>query len=233
MPANSELVDGTNVAYNGSKWVAIGGSNSNCIYTSVNASEWIVATSSAFGTDHRGTSLAFNGDTWVATVIEFSRTITTSSNIWYSSDNAVTWFPADNSPFELGNGPRDVAYSSGKWVAVGTGYSKTSNVWYSTNGSEWTVATGGPFDASREGGKSGTTGAAVYGANNSWIAVGYGRDSNSNIWESTNGIEWFAASGGAFGNNQGGNSILYGGGKWVSGGMRDLSGSAMWYMVPQ
>ena len=217
---------GVDVKFNGSKWVAVGrgtGGSNIWITTTANLNNWSNVSPLAFGAN-RCTSVAFNGSTWVATGVG----VEAFSKIWYSTDDAQSWTEASNEPFGLGDGPNKVVYADGKWVAVGSGYDLdlTEHIWYSSNASNWTLATGDPFNTIPGPTPPNTAAFSVAYGNNSWVAVGLGADSNQNIWQSTDGTAWFSASGGAFGDNRA-VTVLYGGGKWVAGGV-----SGLWTMTP-
>ena len=100
---------GSNVAWNGSRWVAVG-SGTNTILTSVDGLTW-TAVGITGGFTGFGSGIAWNGSRWVAVGSG------TALNTILTSIDGLTWSPVTGTRFtSSGN---NVAWNGSIWVAVG------------------------------------------------------------------------------------------------------------------
>ncbi|GAB6393449.1 MAG: hypothetical protein MdMp014T_2822 [Treponematales bacterium] len=183
------------IAYGNGKFVAVGIAGQ--IAYSTDGSTWTAAKNNGFRlSDSKVEGVIYGGNKFVAwgsrdSVISNGR-ITTWRDVVYSSDG-VYWTRANSA--NLTEEISDIAYGSGKFVAVSAG-----QMAYSSNGSTWTLIT----DSALEGISFSSI---TYGAG-MFIAVG----SSGRTAYSSDGITWTVLIGAAF------NGITYSGGKFIAWG---------------
>ncbi len=197
------------VAYDGmGKWVAVGDGNSsgNNIYYSTDGMIWNPV-NGPFTISGIAYSVAYGGNKWVA--------VGNSGTLFsiYHSDDGIVWNPVNGGFDSIGY---SVAFNGTIWVAVGKD-SFSRNIFYSSNAVSWNGVTS-PFATGK--------GLSVTHGGGNWVAVGEDDSgSGNNIYYSTDGQSWTAATGNPFGTSGSGNSVAYdGSGKWVAVGY-DSSGS--------
>jgi len=178
---------GAGVAYNGSRYVAVGFSSSNyqtSIQTSVDGIQWSNAVTGGFA--GMGMNVAYGGGQWVAV----GMTAESSADPIQTSTDGLNWSLANSNSFTNGNG---VAYNSNTnlWVAAGTATgSAQDTLQWSLNGVDWNPASSGGF-----------SGNIAYGVATSgplWIATGVDPTPRSTIQWSTDGSNWNPAESGGF-----------------------------------
>lgn len=192
-------------AYNGSTWVAVGGSGatSTSIAYSIDGGLTWTAASSVFET---GTGITWTGKVWVATGVP-----SVSGPTVAVSADAITWTPyatdlfsgtpvvASRSPLPYGFRPENVTY------ALGDSTSNTMAV--STDGKTF-IGLGLIFQATTYGGY------CIAWNGSLWVAGGAGTNP---VKYSTDGFNWTTATLSAPANVSVLLSVTYGKGRWVGG----------------
>jgi hypothetical protein len=168
------VTSGEGVAFNGSMWVMVGGTNNGNqptkIASSVDQGEnWVPAENSESIFDYGGKSVAWNGRIWVAVGEQNSN----NSIAW--SINGITWNGIGKTLLTNGT---CVAWNGIVWVAGGTAGSGpgATSMCYSFDGKTWTPI----YNEITEVQSVAWNGAV-------WIAIGFG---NWRIAYSNDGIEW-------------------------------------------
>lgn len=118
----------------------------------------------------------------------------------YTSSDGITWSSASTITSNTQYTSLDIAHGMGKYVVVGLDGALGFSVFYSTNGTSWTQATG-----------SGNSWEYVAYGNNHFVAVD-GSGSGSNIY-SADGINWSAGSSPSIPDVTG---LAFGAGKFVA-----------------
>ncbi|MCM8808384.1 MAG: hypothetical protein ABIK77_02555 [candidate division WOR-3 bacterium] len=187
----------TSVVFDNKMWV-IGGDRQDVWYSS-DGINWICATESAgFGYRNRHTSVVFDNKIWV---IAGERSWCLTRDVWYSSDG-INWICAtQNAPFRHRAEHTSVVFDNKIWVLGGitcdtlTGEEIVLNdVWYSSDGINWTCATESAGWYPRRSHTS------VVFDNKIWIMGGWSYDSVigetlwNDVWYSSDGINWTCAT---------------------------------------
>ena len=223
---------GNSVAWNGSRWVAVGQGGSN-ILTSVDGQTWLT-TNASFAT--AGQAVRWNGRIFIAVGQD-----STSANSIKSSTDGLTWIPANSGGFSVGG--YGLAWNGKIWLAVGN--DATYNIQYSRDGTNWLgtalsfsvqgnavawngrffVAVGQDATASIKYSYNGTLWSnatsgsfSVLGSGLGWngrLFVAVGQDATATIKYSYNGLQWFNASN-TFATA--GYSVAWNGSYWVATG---------------
>ena len=183
-----------NIAFNGSRWVAVGTNAvlstnpSVTIAYSANGITW-TASANAFGTTagvSRGSGIAWNGIRWVAVGTNASTSTTT---VCYSNDNGFLWSTASGTTFNgVGGYGKDIAWNGTRFVAVGTNASTTPtvNAITSVDGINWVATT------TLIGGNANSAyGSTVLWNGTKWFAGCSSISPNSsNLYYSNDGLIW-------------------------------------------
>ena len=111
------------------------------------------------------------------------------------------------------------------WIMGGFSSGDLNDVWYSSNGVNWTEATSAAPWAARNGATS-----LVYN-NEMWIMDGVGASYYNDVWYSSNGVNWTEATSAApWAARYGDTSLVYNNEMWIMGG---INGSTyyndVWY----
>ncbi len=148
------------------------------VQTSINGPQWSRALNNSF--EYYGNAIAGNSNQTDSVFVAVGADSRTAYTVQYSINGRV-WYPANTGGFSYSNtlGIREgkgVAYSDSltRWVAVGTSMGSTNTILYSSDGSNWSEASGGFTDY-------GTT---VKAQSNRFVAFGNG------VRWSTDGITW-------------------------------------------
>lgn len=172
----------------------------NQVWNSFNGVDWTEATGNAAfvgACGSRGTPemLNFNGYIWLATGnTNYCNPYT--NDVWYSPDNGVDWIAATT---DAAFGPRDagtgfISYDNRMWILGGgaggsLGFANWSDVWYSTDGTNWSNST-----MSAPWGPLQGFGCVTFN-NRMWVIGGSFAGGYSNeVWYSTDGTDWFEAT---------------------------------------
>lgn len=206
------------------------------IWYSENAIEWEKAVdSSDFPPRLSHTSLVFNDKIWIigGTVVG-----NFFDDVW-STDDGINWTEITNSaPFGLRYDHSSVVFDNKIWVIAGhvihqdkTSEETVNDLWFSTNGEDWTQATDSAGFQPRLNHKS------VVFDDKIWVIGGmYRRDGPDiyfdDVWYSENGIDWTLATDDiGIGNISNYESVVYDGKIWLIGGKREEGGLSgeIWY----
>jgi len=192
----SEKIMHTTLVNEGKLWVIGGsgtGSQSRDVYSSIDGADWTYVTGNAqFGLRTSHSSAVFDGKMWV--IAGEGPGITYLKSV-YSSIDGITWTQASVPPFSVRKNHSTVVYDNKMWVIGGvdplgsTSSVYYSDVWYTSDGNNWTQAT-----ASAAFGARAYHTSMVYD-NKIWV-IGGGDDNHSlgGAWYSTDGITWTQAS---------------------------------------
>jgi leucine-zipper-like transcriptional regulator 1 len=194
------------------------------------ANPWIVATKSAeFPARMFHTSVVYGNRMWVIGGV--GDQYHPLNDVWYST-NGINWTQATASAEFL---PRDsatsVVYDNKMWIIGGRTYGKNrsqmslNDVWYSTNGVNWTEATASAEFSPREEAVS------VIFDNKMWVIGGiridiipYNYTELHDIWTSTDGVHWTEVNASpALPSRHYATSLVYDDKIWVIGGFNYLN----------
>ena len=136
-----------------------------------------------------------DGKLWVTGGVGNAEVQGSTNEVWYSEDG-VTWQMATaEAAFPARNAHISLTFDNKIWVIGGQAddFSFFGDVWYSSNGIVWNVATAEAAFSARAG-----HAALVHefdSTSKMWV-IGGNSDSGklSDVWYSTNGIDWTAAS---------------------------------------
>ena len=238
----------SSVVYDGKIWV-IGGTaitgRTTDVWYSTDGATWTSATLSAPWSDGGGPSVVHDGKMWV---------VGWGGGVWSSVDGA-TWTPATlTAPWSVDEDlePEDFDWSTrggyaavvhdGKiWVLGGAFGSRSvpdavvwkNDVWYSEDGENWTQATESAPWSVRAGH------ASVAADGKIWVIGGQratfvSLNSLNDVWYSTDGENWTAATGSAAWSGRGSHSsVVYDEKIWVIGGLDDVNyRNDVWHSPP-
>jgi len=237
------------LSYAGEMWVITGGNagwetgHYNCVWHSSDAVNWVATDkATAFGYRAEHTSVAHDGKLWLLGGRR-SSSPDFYSDVWFSADG-VDWTRATNAApwgYRVGHASADFngniwLLGGGKPEGVFDRIVQSNDVWYSSDGAEWTEATATAPWAAREGH------ASVVHQDMLWILGGRyfqpgGQDYYDGInyylsdsWKSADGQAWTQAAGIApWGPRAYFGSVSYDGKIWVAGG--DLQADGSMYTV--
>lgn len=179
----------TSVEFLGKMWVIEGRYSSGDVWSSSDGATWTRTTGDDYWSErYNHASVVFDNKMWI---IGGADVTGKKNDVWYSSDGA-TWVTAEPIEGEVRwsarSGHTSVVFDDKMWViggVDGAGYS--DEVWYSSNGVTWTLATSAPGWSARYGH------ASVVFDGKMWVIGGStsGFTPNlSDIWYSSNGITW-------------------------------------------
>jgi hypothetical protein len=186
------------VAYNGVRWVAVGGQTPNTIAYSNDGITWIGLGTTIFTT--YGYGIEWNGTIFVAVGVG------TNSIAW--SRDGINWTGRGMVDLSVGGVSVAWAQSLGRWVAVGWG---GKQIVYSSNGIDWTSA----------GTVIGDTTNVVYGVawnGSRFVAVGYpgATVARNSVAYSNDGITWTGLGLTIF--STAGHNVTWNGRMWIACG---------------
>ena len=187
---------GQAVAFNGSRWVAVGTNfaattaPSITLAYSADGITWTAALTNSFGATvgvSRGYGVAWNGIRWVAVG---TNATTSTVTVVYSSDG-ISWTQVTTGTTFNGAGGigRGVAWNGIRFVAVGANLTTTPNVTgiTSLDGITWTATTTNIFTNA-----SSASGRSIMWTGTKWIAGGVGATGNVNMLYSFDGLSWLS-----------------------------------------
>ena len=163
---------GRSVAYNGTRWIAVGTNATTPLVTGLYSTDgitWTATTTNIFASNSGaiGYDVAWSGSRWVA--VGTNALSPSNFTVNYSTDG-LTWFTTTTNTFNgTGGVGRGVAWNGTKFVAVGqNATSATATIIYSNEGINWFTATNSTTTAFS------TTGYCVMWNGTKWIAGGSG-----------------------------------------------------------
>lgn len=211
------------LAYNGKMWVLGGGytgAGNNDVYSSVDGVNWTTVTASApWAAREWNQSLVFDNKMWVIGGTNPSQDL---NDVWYSSDG-INWAAATlSAPWAPRCCHSVVTFDNKMWVLGGSNNHGTvtdkNDVWYSSDGANWTQATASAPWSTRQ------THTSVVFDGKIWVMGGYrvaGIHLND-IWSSSDGINWTQVTSSApWGPRTAHSSVVLGGRMWIIGGQWD------------
>ena len=229
----------TSVVYNNKMWV-VGGyyyeySGSpyllNDVWYSTDGVVWTQTASATFPAREYHTSVVFNNKMWVIGGYRYSSGVIYRNDVWYSKDGVIWTQATASAAFPGRYGHTSVVYKNKMWV-IG-GYYNDGNrhdlndVWYSTDGVNWTLATASAAFPARNGHTS------VVFNNKMWVNGEYYDGNNwiNDVWYSTDGVVWTQATAStAFPFRNGHTSVVYNNKMWVIGGINiAITLNDVWY----
>jgi hypothetical protein len=237
------------LSYAGEMWAITGGNagwrtgHYNCVWHSSDGVNWVATDkASAFGYRAEHTSVAHDGKLWLLGGRR-SSSPDFYSDVWFSADG-VDWMRATNAaPWGYRVGHASAAFNGSIWLLGGgkpegvfQRIVQSNDVWYSSDGAEWTEATTAAPWAAREGH------ASVVHQEMLWILGGRyyqpgGQDYYDGInyylsdsWQSPDGQAWSQSTGTApWGPRAYFGCVSYDRKIWVAGG--DLQADGSMYTV--
>lgn len=221
------------VVFNNEMWVIDGQSNSPVThYTdawySSDGATWSAATTPPFGKDYSA-AVSFNGNSWV---------IGGQGNYhsYYSADGstwnqATTDPPFSNSPSTYRYLAQVLVYNNKMWFIGGLdGTVSRNDVWYSSDGTNWTQATAAAAFPARDSFTS-----TVYN-NLMWVFGGITENGSTtylnDAWYSSDGVTWTAATTSSGCGVRRGASVTFNSKMWIMCGQPSLtinSTSNIWW----
>ncbi|HQM85998.1 MAG TPA: hypothetical protein PLD55_15065, partial [bacterium] len=230
-PAFGRMHSPASVVFNSKIWIvggfSSGGTNLDNVYSSSDGITWSLATSTpgwAGRYDHG--AVIFNNKIWVAGGSDWHSAGTIGfSDVWSSSDG-ISWTKVkDSAPWGTRGSHILQVYDNKMWLIGGiifNDYAGTSknDVWYSTDGVNWTEAT------SNSGITAGGGYSSVVFDNKMWV-IG-----TNKAWYSTDGINWTSATmNNAFPTRKHHTSVVFNNKIWVIGGDGSSTNprSDVWY----
>ncbi len=182
----------SSAVFDGRMWV-IGGMDGdyeirNDVWYSTDGVTWTQATASAeFPARYGHSSVSDGYRLWV---IAGGGDVYAMNDVWYSTDG-VTWTEAtDAAAFPTRQGHSSVFFDNKLWVIGGINmpvdqYDMYSDVWYSSGGTEWTMATDDAFLGRQDM-------ALVAAGDNMWMLGGFvvPHSRVNEVWRSGDGAAW-------------------------------------------
>ena len=189
----------------------------NDVWYSTDGVNWTQATSNApWAKRGHQSMLVFDNKMWLLGGHPNGSMI--YNDVWYST-NGSTWTCATSiAPWVPRNEHSSVVYDNKMWVLGGIGYPTDglifNDVWYSSNGVNWTQATSSAPWSKRAGHTS------VIFDNKIWVLSGQPSGSGiRNVWYSSDGTNWTDASDYVcWGNRSYHTSVVFDNKMWVIGG---------------
>jgi hypothetical protein len=234
----------TSLVYNNKMWVIGGWDDTaaayvNDVWYSLNGVSWTQATvHTQWRERYNHTSLIYNNQMWVIGGYYYDVTSYYFNDVWYSSDGtnwtqattAAQWRRRYGHTSLVFNNPLNPSQQA-MWVIGGDETLDLFNdVWYSSDGTNWTQATG-----AAQWGKRYNHTSLVYN-NQMWVIGGWDGTTGgrfNDVWYSANGITWTQATGAAqWGKREDHTSLVYNNQMWVIGGYDGTAGayvSDVWY----
>ncbi|MEO0080713.1 MAG: T9SS type A sorting domain-containing protein [candidate division WOR-3 bacterium] len=213
------------VAFDNSMWVLYGrGADAKDVWSSKDGTNWTQAASTpGYGNDQ--VALDYDGKMWLLGGYKDGNY---TSDVLYSTDGE-TWIKVNtNQPMWTSRiGHRALVYDGKMWVLGGfqyPGYDPLNDVWYSTDGATWTLATPAAQWPPRF-----WHSAAVHDGK-MWVLGGCNPDDLNDVWYSTNGLNWTQATSAAgWSARHLHTSVGFDGKLWVLGGYDGSHRNDVWY----
>ena len=222
----------TSVVFGNKIWVIGGydGSYRNDVWYSIDGVNWTQATANAAWTARSGhTSLIFDNKIWV---IGGSDGSILKNDVWYSSDG-INWTQATaNAGWSARRGHTSIVFDNKIWVIGGVTLdnppTRYNDVWYSSDGINWTQATANAGWSARGYHTS------IVTNNVMWVMGGEeaGWHAKNDVWYSINGVNWIQATANAgWSARRSHSSFVFNDKMWVIGGYSGDYRSDVWYSI--
>jgi hypothetical protein len=240
------------LSYASEMWIITGGNSGkytghyNCVWHSSDVVNWVGTDKpAAFGGRAEHASVAHDGKLWVLAG-RWSSAGDILNDVWSSPDGA-DWTQATNAaPWTPRVGHASVAFNGSIWVLGGGTFDgqyvvQANDVWYSTDGAQWTAATSAAPWVAREGHASVVHQGMLWVLGGRYYELGgdfYYDGTNyylSDAWQSTDGHTWTeVASAAPWGPRAYFGCVPHDGKIWVAGGDLQADGSMntmndVWY----
>jgi hypothetical protein len=212
------------LVFNNKMWLIGGGGpnwpNEKDVWSSTDGVNWTLENGgAAFGPRGAGGYLVFDNGTGLKMwIIGGEHDGEWQKDVWYSS-NGVDWNMATgNAAFGIKECQASYVYNNKMWVAGGYNGSNMNDVWWSSNGADWYQATANAPWSPRSYPEF-----AVYDngtGSKMWIIGGGdwgGGTGYSDVWSSTDGVNWTQATA-SFRPRFQGRAEVFDGKLWVIGG---------------
>ncbi len=223
----------SSVVFEDKIWVIGGfdGAYKNDVWCSSDGISWTQVTNHAPflpRLDH--TSLVYDNKLWVIGGTVLGAYTHARNDVWYTTDG-INWIQAtDSAAFLPHEKHTSVVFKNKMWViggsdgTTGFGGGSKNDVWFSTNGIDWTQATDNAAFSARQNHSS-----AVFDGK-MWVITGTGNQGKSDVWYSPNGSDWTISTPNApFPGRQGQSCIVHQNKIWVLGGFDFVSRNDVWY----
>ena len=188
------------LTFNSKMWVFSGGGDDtryNDVWSSGDGVDWTLATgNAAFSTRSYANATVYDGKMWIiAGTTLVGGTLVFLNDVWHSTDG-IDWTAATrNAEFRTRDVHAVTTYDNTMWVLGGENTTwmplgTLQDVWYSTNGADWTLATG-----TANWSRRGYCESVVY-LDSMWMFTGFSRTGTQNptdMWYSTNGYDWYVS----------------------------------------
>jgi hypothetical protein len=200
MLSGTSLITSVNgVAFDGTKWVAVGLGVNKIIY-STDGINWLPSTNGNTVLTSTAAGVATNGSRWIVAASGLRKLI--------YSDDGITWTATTNGNVIFRDGATEVAWSGIRWIACTSQSSSSTKLAYSNDGLVWTASSQGSslFDQVYSVASNGTQ----------YLALGRGTFS---IAYSSDGITWTGStSANTLFGIRSANCAAWNGTRWVAGG---------------
>jgi hypothetical protein len=210
-------------------WIAGGnmnGVNVNDVWYSGNGADWLLATGNAAFAPRTGQAMvSYNGRMWLigGGLNSSGPPYGHSNDVWWSTDGKNWNLATSNAAFAPRSAPAVVVFNDGSgdkmWLIGGAtqndDYHRISDVWYSSNGADWTLATGNAGFQGRS-----NMAAFVYD-NELMITCGFGNSGAMyrDVWRSPDGVHWYLCNMNPPYPMKDTEGVVYNGVAWILGGM--------------
>jgi hypothetical protein len=185
---------------------------------------WICATESAPWEPREGhTTVIFDNKIWV--IGGYNGPIG-YNDVWYSSDGLIWTCATASAEWSVRGWHTSVVFDNKIWVIGGWAITypdrPVNDVWFSSDGVNWTCATDSAEWTSR------CNHSSVVHDNKIWVIGGY--PYLDDVWYSTNGLDWVCAMDSAHWQaREGHTSVVFDNKIWVLGGLRFGNLNDVWY----
>lgn len=172
----------------------------------------VQTTEDQMGPFAKNAMVEFNGKVWSVGGINAYSTPNLSSDIW-SSENGKNWISVTSNLFDERKGHTLTVFDNKMWLIGGVNDSGRflNDVWYSTDGIDWTLATDTPEYLS-------TAYHATVVFNNMLYVIKDGSDAHVEVWSSADGATWNRETDHAFSNREEFKAVVFEDTIYVIGG---------------
>jgi hypothetical protein len=172
----------------------------------------VQTTEDQMGPFAKNAMIEFNGKVWSVGGINAYSSPNLSSDVW-SSDNGKNWVSVTSNLFDERKGHTLTKFDNKMWLIGGVNDAGCflEDVWYSTDGTSWTLATDTPAYLS-------TAYHSTVVFNNRLYIIKDGSDGFVEVWSSADGITWNIETDQAFSNREEFEAIVFNTAIYVIGG---------------
>lgn len=196
------------LVYDGKMWI-MGGSDQierksvtyNDVWNSTDGVNWRqVTANAAWSARSAASAVVFDGKMWVLGGMDAPYGRAHNHDVWFSTDGKNWEQATDYAPWSPRAMHSSVVFDGRMWVIGGGVYDESyykntavdhDDVWYSTDGKNWTEATGRAGWPARRFHRS-----VVYDGK-MWVIGGHHRGNRNDVWSSSDGENWSKMTSGA------------------------------------